>query len=166
MAHVRVILMLAALGACGQAGADGSAKASPPAGKVPAGWKSLPALGTAAQKAAAAEGVTVEGGEAWGDPAMGCYAVWLALGNASGDAGAIARQVIDGLAAAKVETSEVSAPTGDEGVLALRFGQGNLKGRMKAKLGSGKIAALACFANQREPKSCEAACTTMLGAIE
>ena len=157
------MIALAALAACGRADADGAKAPVQP----PVGWLALPGLASGANKAAAAEGITVDGAEAWGDPAAGCYAVWLALHGSSGDAPALAKQVVDGLAAAKLETSEVSVPSTDDGVLGLRFAaQGGVKGRLKARLGGGKISALACFANPREPKACEATCTTMLGAIE
>ena len=158
-----MIGLAAALAACGRADADG---ATAPV-KPPAGWQALSGLATAAGKAAAAEGITVDGAEAWGDPPAGCYAVWVGLHGSSGDAPALAKQVVDGFAAAKLETSDVTSPATDDGVLALRFtAQGGVKGRLKARLGGGKISALACFANPREPKACEATCTTMLGAIE
>ncbi|MCW5803774.1 MAG: hypothetical protein KIT31_15430, partial [Deltaproteobacteria bacterium] len=98
----------------------------------------------------------------------GCYAVWVALHGAGGDAPALAKEVVDGLAAAKLETSEVVAPAAEDGALTLRFASAaaGVKGRLAARLGGGKVAALACFANPREPAACEATCTTLLGAMK
>jgi hypothetical protein len=98
--------------------------------------------------------------------------VWLALG-APGAAEAIAQQVVAGFTAAaagsgagaKLTFKDAAAPAGDAGVLALSFERGDHRGRLRARLGGGRIAALACFANQREPLTCEAACTSFLGAI-
>ena len=63
----------------------------------PAGWQALPEIATAVGAAARAEGVTVDGAEAWGEPAMGCYAAWVSL---HGD-GATSQQVMKGLEEAK-----------------------------------------------------------------
>jgi hypothetical protein len=114
---------------------------------------------------------------------MGCYAVWLAI-RAEGTAEAVGRQIVAGFTAAAAGSAattsststagdsfaativkDVAAPAGEEGVLALAFERGDHRGRLRARLGGGKIAALACFANQREPLACEAACTAFLGGL-
>jgi len=146
----------------------------------------MPTVASAARTALGA-GAEVEGAEAWGEPAMGCYAVWLAF-RAEGGAEAIGQQVIAGFTAAamgsgagsqatqgsqaaqatqsaKMTVKDVAAPTGEEGVLALAFERGDHRGRLRARLGGGRVAALACFENQREPLACEAACTAFLGAM-
>jgi len=160
----------AAAGAgCGRAGAapERSSGIVPPTG-----WQSMASVAATA-RLALGPGTEVEGAEAWGEPAMGCYAVWLAL-RASGTAEAVGKQVVAGFtgaagaagsgSGAKLIVKDVVAPTGDEGVLTLAFERGDHRGRLRARLGGGRIAALACFANQREPLACEAACTKLLGA--
>ncbi len=157
-----------ALAGCGRAGAAPEQSSGLTA---PAGWQALPEIAVAA-RGALDKGATVDGAEAWGEPAMGCYAVWLAI-RAAGAAEAVAQQVIAGFTAAAANGGagapltfkDVAAPSGDEGVLALAFERGDHRGRLRARLGGGRIAALACFANQREPLACDAACTTFLGAI-
>jgi hypothetical protein len=173
----------AAAGAgCGKAGAAPEQVSGIAA---PAGWEALPQLAAAAKGALGAR-ATVDGAEAWGEPAMGCYAVWLAL-RADGSAEAVGEQVVAGFTALaagsggggsggaggsggggageQLVVRDVAAPEGDEGVLALAFERGEHRGRLRARLGGGTIAALACFANQREPAACEPACNALLGAI-
>src|SRR5262249_10710075 len=98
----------AAFAGCGRAGAapDQASGLTPPAG-----WQPLPPVAAAARAALGAE---VEGAEAFGEPAMGCYAVWVAL-RASSGAEALAKQVVDGFTAAAgsgagAKTSEPSRP--------------------------------------------------------
>jgi hypothetical protein len=171
MAGVRLIAALAgaaaALAACGRAGA---APEQASGLLPPAGWQALPGIAAAARDALG-PGIEVSGAEAWGEPAMGCYAVWLAI-RAAGGAEALAAQVVAGFTAmagsgsgAALTFKDVAAPSGDEGVLALAFERGDHRGRLRARLGGGQIAALACFANQREPLACEAACTALLGGL-
>ena len=155
-------LALAALVACTAADAQPPATAS--GVTAPAGWLALPALASAAKTGATAGGVTVDGSEAWGEPAMGCYAVWVALHGSGGDAPALAEQVRAGLAAASIEVKDVTAP-GADGLMTLGFAKAPYAGKLRARLGSGKIAALACFGNGREPKACERACDGVLGAM-
>jgi hypothetical protein len=169
MADVRLSLAaLAALAGCGRAGAAPEQASGLAA---PAGWQVLPQVAAAA-KAALGAGAVIDGAEAWGEPAMGCYAVWLAL-RAEGGAEAVGAQVVAGFTAvasgsgsgAQLVVRDVAAPSGDEGVLALAFERGEHRGRLRARLGGGKITALACFANQREPAACEPACNGLLEAI-
>jgi len=185
-----------ALAGCGRAGAapEQTSGLTPPAG-----WQAMPTIAAAA-RAALGAGAEVEGAEAWGEPAMGCYAVWLAI-RASGSAEAIGQQVVAGFTAAAAGSGDgakpaepgatpapesrptptpepkpmpgprstiikdVAAPSGDEGLLTLAFERGDHRGRLRARLGGGRITALACFANQREPLACEAACTALLGGL-
>jgi hypothetical protein len=241
-----------ALAACNAAGADPNAAASPRAAR-PEGWKQLPAMASAVGAAAKADGVTIDSVDAWGEPANGCYAVWLALHGASGDAPTLADQVLAGisraggprggvpqarsketgsaapavqsketappapavqsketgpaapaarsreraptalaaqskdtgpaaLAAQSKDTgaaapaarskesavsgelviSELVKPTGREGVLAFAFANAPFRGRVRARLGGGRIAAVACFGNERAPLVCDATCGRVL----
>ena len=229
-----------ALAACNAAGADPNAAASPRAAR-PEGWKQLSAMASAVGAAAKADGVTIDSVDAWGEPANGCYAVWLALHGASGDAPTLADQVLAGisraggprggvpqarsketgsaapavqsketappapavrsreraptalaaqskdtgpaaLAAQSKDTgaaapaarskesavsgelviSELVKPTGREGVLAFAFANAPFRGRVRARLGGGRIAAVACFGNERAPLVCDATCGRVL----
>jgi hypothetical protein len=151
MALLRLAALVALAVACSRAGAQ------PPPGPAvsgvtpPPGWTALPSL--AAQ-------VAMPGAEAWGDTARGCYAVWFRLQGT----GASAEAVLAGLAAEQITTSDLVKPDGD-GIVAATFAKGVYKGRLRARIADGAITALACFANQREPRSCEAPCTTVLGAL-
>lgn len=150
--------MLLALAACGQAGAQPTATSGLTA---PVGWIAIPAIATAAATAAKGDGVTVDGAEAWGDPARGCYGVWLAL---HGD-GASAEQVLAGFATEPITTTNVVKPDTGDGLVAMSFTRGVYRGRLRARIAAGKITALACFANDREPIACDGACTTLLGGL-
>jgi len=156
-------LTLVALAACGQAGAQPSTASGL---TVPAGWVAIPEIATAITTAAKGDGVTVAGAEAWGDPARGCYGVWLAL---TGD-GASAEQVLAGIAEQPLTTSSVVKPEGADGLVTLSFetapgAASPYRGRLRARIATGKITTLACFANDREPAACEAACTLLLGGL-
>ena len=160
-------LMLASLAACSQAGAQPSATSGL---TPPAGWIAMPEIATAAATAAKGGGVTVDGAEAWGEPARGCYGVWLAL---RGE-GASAEQVLAGLAGQPITTRDVVKPETGDGIVALGFDttrapgsavRGNYRGRLRARIAAGTITALACFANEREPNACEGACTALLQGL-
>lgn len=154
MAHVRLIVVV--LAACADAGAQ------PPASgiKAPAGWTPQPAIAAAAKTAL---GKNVDGVEAFGEPAMGCYSVWMAV-RGSGKATELAEQLVKSFDK-RIVIKDLVKPTADEGVLSLVFEHAPVKGRLRARIGKGKITALACWANQREPAACEQACTTLLGAL-
>lgn len=154
----RLALAACGLAACGRAGAQPSAasRLAPPAG-----WEVLPDLAAKVGDAIKAEGVTVDGVEAFGETARGCYAVWFALHGA----GATADAVLASLAAEKLATSNVVKPEAGDGVVAVTFAKPPHTGRLRARLAGGAITAVACFANEREPAGCEASCTTVLGAI-
>ena len=118
--------------------------------------------------------MTVDSADAWGDPALGCYAVQLAIHGGAADSGAIATQIVDGLGggvaglsgsaggASKLSFSEVVRPSDGSEVLSFTFARAPYHGRLRARLGAGRIAALACFGNQRDPARCDATCGRML----
>jgi hypothetical protein len=147
----------ALLVACSAAGAE---PASRGAGAPPAGWTQLSPIAAAAAAAAKAEGVTVDAVDAWGEPALGCYAVWLALHGGTAGAAALADQVLGSLPG--VSLDELAKPGAPDGVLAFAFARPPYRGRVRAQLGDGRIAVVACFGNHREPIACEAACTRVL----
>jgi len=179
-----------ALVACSAAGADPAA--APSSIAHPEGWKQLPAVAAAVGAATKADGVTIDSVDAWGEPAHGCYAVWVELHGGSAEAPALADQVLAGVTraagprdgaavsshagasnAAKttrtapwseaVVTSDVVKPTAATGVLTFAFTSLPYRGRVRAQLGKGRIGAVACFANEREPLACQAICTQLLG---
>jgi len=150
MALLRLAALLA-VAACSDAGAQSAPTTAASGVTVPAGWTVLPTL--AAQ-------LRIPNAEAWGDTARGCYAVWFRLQGS----GATADAVLAGLAAEQITTSDLVKPEGD-GIVAATFAKGAYTGRLRTRIADGAITALACFANQREPKSCEAPCTTVLGAL-
>lgn len=150
--------------ACGQAGADpAAAPADTTSGlHAPAGWQALPEIATAVSAAARAEGITIDGAEAWGEPSMGCYAAWVAL---HGD-GATAAQVMEGLEAAKLTVKDVVKPElGDDGLVSLVFERAPYRGHLRVRVATPRLTVLACFENEREPAACELACTPLLGAL-
>ncbi len=167
--------MVVLLAACGQAGADSAA-----AVKLPEGWTALPTMVTDAKQALADESAVVE---AWGDQASGCYAVRIDHAG-EGRAHAIAERVVEGLGG--VVLKDVRIPDDGSGsaaelpgLLTLSFeraagpaGSGvqgpasTYRGTLKAKVGGGRVVVLTCFANERDPATCETACTTLLGAFQ
>lgn len=161
MALLRLIRAgtLVALGACGQAGAQPPAQTS--GLTAPAGWRALPELAGAVGFAMSGEGIRLDGVEAWGEPAIGCYSVWMAMHGA----GASAQEVLAGLEAEALELRDVVKPDGADGVVAASFEKPPYRGRLRARVATGTIVALACFANEREPGACDAACTTLLGGL-
>jgi hypothetical protein len=161
---------------------------SVPPGAPPAGWKPLPPIATAVAAAAKADGVVIDAADAFGEPARGCYVVRIALRGPAAAAPALADQVLDGFLAdgdpraapagspgvaagsrdaaatrpGGISISELVKPSSDDGVLGFAFARPPYHGRVRAQLGHGRIAAIACFANQREPLACDAACTRLL----
>ncbi|HEX4418499.1 MAG TPA: hypothetical protein VH165_11395, partial [Kofleriaceae bacterium] len=113
MALLRITALAVALGACGTAGADPAPPApatSPaaPAGvglAMPAHWKPLPPIAAALAAAAKADGVAIDGADAWGDPAAGCYTVRLALHGGNASTTVLADQVLEGLQAGAAPTA-------------------------------------------------------------
>ncbi len=158
-------------------------------GLAPAGWSAAPGIAEAATSALD-DVDAVEGTEAWAEPAMGCYAVWFAY-RRDGVASAIAERVVASFGAHGITTTDVRAPATGTGAraiapLELRFARpapvtgsaGSTEragidglpaaytGRLRARLGTGRIELLACFASEREPGACEAACTTLFGGFQ
>lgn len=162
MALLRLALTLG-LVACGHAGAEPPVEQPIASGlQAPAGWESLPDIAQAVATAAKGPGVAVDGSEAWGDRGRGCYAMWLAM---RGD-GASATAVIEGLSAEGLTTRDVvTPPTPEQGLVTLAFTKGTYQGRVHARIAAGKVTALACFANDREPRTCDAPCSALLGAL-
>ncbi len=174
MAHLRLIATGLVLAACGRAGAEPAQATS--GLKPPAGWQAQPAIAAAARDALGK--IPVDGLEAVGEPAIGCYAVWMAV-RGSGSAKNLSEQLVRGLTEHDKKTPapkrapakrglairDVVKPTGDEGILALTFESAPYKGRLRARVGKGRITALACFSAEREPATCETACTGLLGSI-
>ena len=166
MADVRLIWLC--LAACTTAGAETKQTSGI---KPPAGWTSQPPIAAAAKDALGK--TTVDGIEAFGEPAMGCYSVWMAL-RGTGDAKDVAEQIVRGLTAPdknskqpkrKLEIKDVVTPTAEAGVLALSFESAPYQGRLRVRLAQGKLTALACWSSRREPLACEQTCTTVLGAL-
>lgn len=185
-------MMAVAAVACSTAGAEPAGPgvpSAPPAGFAgprPTGWKQLPAISSAVAAAARADGVTIDAVDAWGEPARGCYGVWLelhggtaaaapaladdalaSLQRAAGPGGLRDRAAGSGAPAASgspnpLVIDEVVKPTTAEGVLAFRFTRSPYRGRVHAQLGRGRVAAIACFGNQREPVDCEARCARVI----
>jgi hypothetical protein len=154
-----------ALVACSAAGAEPGAPAEGRAGTPPAGWKQLPPIAAAVGAAARADGVAIDAVDAWGEPALGCYGVWLTLRGGTADAPALADQVLGSVKAWSGSIGEIVKPGPPEGVLAFAFARPPYRGRVRAHLGNGRITAIACFGNQREPAACEAACTRALQGV-
>jgi len=166
-----------ALVACTTAAAEPGAPASRGASAPPAGWKQLPPITAAVGAAAKADGVTIDAVDAWGEPAIGCYAVWLTLHGGTAGAPALAEQVLDsfkgaggapkpaGGPPATISLDDLVKPGEPEGVLAFAFTRPPYRGRVRAQLGNGRITAIACFGNQREPATCEAACVRVLQSV-
>ena len=148
-------VMLAGLAACSSAAAQPEQRSGL---QPPAGWQVLPAVASAARMAASSTGVSVEGAEAWGEPAMGCYAVWIALAGGTGDE--LAEQIEAGLAAEQIEVSNVKP--GD--AIAMTVERAPYRGQLVARAGDTGVSALVCFANGRERAACDATCSTLLAA--
>ncbi|HEY4243477.1 MAG TPA: hypothetical protein VGM88_26875 [Kofleriaceae bacterium] len=145
-----------ALAACGTASA--APVASGPS--VPAGWAVLPEMASEVSRAA---GTAVDAVSAFGEPSLGCYAVWISMHGKAADAPALADALVASLAG--VNVTDVVRPTTADGALSLSFTHAPYTGRLRAHLGAGRVTALACFANDRGPSACAAACTALLGAV-
>ena len=165
--------MLVGLAACSASNAApgaGSAVAVPPGVTVPfmppkaaiatppAGWIAMPGVASAAIEALGGAAAKVTG-DAWGEPAMGCYAV--AVGFAAHDAKALLADV-----KAQVSVRDVVEPPAAGGVLSFAFDKAPWSGRVRAIMATGEVAAVACFWNDREPVACEAACVGVLGSLK
>jgi hypothetical protein len=158
------MIAVVVIAACGQAKAEPAATHS--GLTAPAGWQALPQLAEAISSAARETKIAVDGVDAWGETAMGCYATWLAMSGGDAAPDALADQVVAGLGAAKLSVSDVVKPSSSGGTLSLRFERTPHRGRLRAELVKGRITAVACFSNAREPVACESACTTWIGAMK
>ena len=154
---------LVAVAACGQATAEPAATHS--GLTPPSGWQALPQLAESISTAARDAKIAIDGSEAWGETSMGCYATWLALSGGGAAPDVLADQVLASLSTAKLAVSDVVKPQA-AGTLSLRFERAPYRGRLRADLAKGRITAVACFANSREPVACESACTTWIGAMK
>ncbi len=167
MARVRLSALALAATACGKAEA-----VPPPPVQPPASWHALAELATAVGDAAKAGGATVDGAAAWGEPAMGCYAAWLALRGAAAAPDAMAQQLLAALPLdpqlAGIALHDLVQPAAgaDRGTLSFTFERAPYRGRVRAQLASdGAISALACFWNDREPLACSEGCTKLIGSM-
>lgn len=173
MAQLRLIALALLASACR------ASEAGPTSGLVtPAGWQAMPSLESAVTDAAKAGKLAVDGVEAWGDPARGCYSAWLALSGERGAPDVLAAKIVANLtsepALAGIIVTDVVAPvTGaNAGVLSLAFTRPPYRGRLRAQIGgltgdkTASYAVLACFWNQREPLACETACAQLIGSMK
>ncbi len=144
-------MIAVALAACSRA------EAVPPAAlQPPPGWQALPEIAGAAGDAAKGEGITVDAASAYGDPAMGCYALAITVHGAPGTPEAVVQAITQGLGPVR----DVAAGSA---AVALAFDKSGYHGKLRAKLGEGGgIEALACFWNDREPEACAKACEAVL----
>jgi uncharacterized membrane protein YgcG len=177
-ATATVVAIASASAAC--AGCHGDARAQPETQvtavgtatsgvTMPTGWTVLPAIADAVAAAASAPGIVVDGVEAWGEPAMGCYAAWVRMHGGAADVApeVIAKQIADGFGSGggnASSSSSGSGVSGGGGRVTVEFARAPYRGRVRADVTAGSVSALACFANQREPAACTAACDAMLGA--
>jgi len=151
-----------------------ASEAGPTSGlTVPAGWRALPELVTAASKASEQAKLHVDGVEAWGEPSRGCYATWLSVTGEQGAPDVVADLMIAELsgtpALAGIAITDVvkPAPTTESGAMSLAFTRAPYRGTLRAQLGkTGAYAVLACFWNEREPIACEAACRQLGGSMK
>ena len=158
MADVRLALVL--LAACTDAGAQTSHAGAASGIKPPAGWTPQPAIVAAAKQALGK--TPVDDIEAFAEPSMGCYAIWMGL-RSSGGAKELGEQVLKGLD--KLTVKDVVKPSTDTGVLSLTFEKAPYEGRMQARLSTGSIKGLACWWSKREPIACAQACAMLIGGM-
>ena len=140
--------MAIALAACGSAGADPASGIA-----APAGWQASRPIADAV-RAAAGDGAS--GAEAWAEPAMGCYGVWLAL-HGSVDA----QQMLDSIAAERITVTGVENA---DGLVTATIEKAPYHGTLRVRLGETSTI-VACFDNGRERAACEAGCKGLLGAV-
>jgi hypothetical protein len=157
-------MALAALVACRASEAGAGSGLTPPAG-----WQAMPSLATAASDAAKADGVVVDGAEAWGDPARGCFGAWLGLEAGARAPDAMVDALVKTLAAEKIEVRDVVKPAAGAiaGTVSFVFEQAPYHGKLRGQLlKDGHMTLLACFWNEREPVACETACTQLVGSLK
>jgi hypothetical protein len=168
------------LAACRGAHADHQASSVLPAEEpshgidVPADWKELPDVGSAA--VAAAREILGEDADvhahAWGETSRGCY---LAIVEAHGARKDRLVDVADQLQAALGDAIEVkdwttSPDAEDRSEIGARFTSADATGLLRAHLvlDGSKLphaVAAACFYNDRQPAVCESACAPLLAML-
>ena len=163
MALLRVIALVA-LACCSRT------EAAPSAIAIPAGWKAAPELAKAAADAAKTDHVKVVASDAWSEPALGCYGMALRLEGGAAAIDSAADQLVASVQKSGVTVSEVVKPAGSKddahGVLALKFANAKYHGVLRADLAkTGEVFAVACSWNQREPKTCAAACAKLVEVV-
>lgn len=147
--------------------AKASPSASTPASRrapvtPPSGWKAAPKLARAAASAAGTEATKVVASEAWSEPSIGCYAMWLRLdgvpalagsrdatrGGGSGRASPVERgrktplsidhaahQIVAGLEKSGFTVRDVVAPAAPaRRVIGLRFLKAPYQGLLRAAM--------------------------------
>ena len=157
-------LLMAPLVACRASEAGPGSGITPPAG-----WQAMPSLATAATDAAKADGVAVDGAEAWGDPARGCFGAWMTLRAGARAPDATVDLLVKSLGDDKIEVRDVVKPNpgAAAGVVSLVFEQAPYHGKLRGQLvKDGHMTLLACFWNDREPVACETACTGLVGSLK
>ena len=178
MAQLRLIAALAVAACSSSAAAPGTAAGSavpiPPGvnppfetpraqiATPPAGWIAMPSLASAALEALKPARAN---GDAWGEPAMGCYAVAVTFA-ARGTAPVVAKALRAQVEAVMPIRDVVEPAAGaSDGVLAFAFEKAPYHGRARVAIAGPGVTALACFWNAREPAACEAACTGLVGRM-
>lgn len=136
----------------------------------PAGWQAMPTLATAATDAAKADGVVVDGAEAWGDPARGCFGAWLGLRSAARAPDGMVDAIVASIktdAGADVRDIVKPAAGATAGTMSLVFEKAPYHGKLRGQLvKDGHMTLLACFWNDREPVACESACMLLMGSLK
>jgi hypothetical protein len=175
-----VILAAAAAAACQGASAD-----SPPAPQpawspeprhgidVPADWKELPEV--AATAVTAARGVLDDAtvhAHAWGEPSRGCYLAVVELHGKRRDSIATLKKELQASVGEGVELTDwtTSPDAEDSSQVEARFTGKGLTGQLRVQLILDRqriphALAAACFYNDREPATCENACTPLLAML-
>ena len=148
---VATMIALAGAPACRRAEA-----VPPPAIQPPAGWQPLAELATAASEAAKGEGIVIDSAAAWGDTAMGCYALAIAVRGGSSPE-TLSKELATGFVGASVRDAAIASDA-----VTLAFEKGAYRGKLRAKTSDATIEAVACFWNEREPDACARLCEGML----
>lgn len=135
----------------------------------PPGWKAAPKLARAAASAAGTEAAKVVASEAWSEPSIGCYAMWLRMWGPAAPTDRAAQQLVAGLEKAGFTVRDVVAPMPPDrrGVVGLRLSKAPYHGLLRAVVTSaGELDAVACAWNQREPSICAPACAKLMEAVQ
>lgn len=140
---------------------------------VPADWKELPDVAAASVTAARnlLDGVAAHG-HAWGEPSRGCYLAVVELHGRRRDSIATLKKELQAAVGEGVElTSWTTSPDAeDSSEIEARFTGKDLTGQLRIQLILDRqriphAVAAACFYNDREPATCENACTPLLAML-